>query len=64
MSSKELLYKVEDGIATITFNRPERMNALTHDLEAALHGAFDKASGSGAKFRPNTCQPTAEIFHH
>src|SRR6202521_229044 len=41
--NQELLYKVEDKIATITFNRPERMNALTHDLEAELHRRFDQA---------------------
>jgi len=41
--SQELLYEVEDKIATITFNRPERMNALTHDLEAELHRRFDEA---------------------
>ena len=41
--NQELLYSVEDSIATITFNRPERMNALTHDLEADLHRTFDKA---------------------
>ena len=38
-----LLYSVEDGIATITFNRPERMNALTHPLEDELHRLFDTA---------------------
>ena len=43
MSSSELLYSVEDSIATITFNRPERMNALTHDLEEDLHRKFDEA---------------------
>jgi enoyl-CoA hydratase/carnithine racemase len=42
-TSNDLLYSVEEGIATITLNRPERMNALTHDLEAELHRAFDKA---------------------
>ena len=26
--SQEILYSVEDSIATITLNRPERMNAL------------------------------------
>ena len=31
-TSKELLYSVEESIATITLNRPERMNALTHEL--------------------------------
>jgi enoyl-CoA hydratase len=44
----DLLYEVDDGIATITFNRPERMNALTHDLEAELHRAFDKADADRA----------------
>src|ERR1051325_10634027 len=48
MSSKELLYAVEDSIATITLNRPDRMNALTHDLEEDLHRAFDKADGDKA----------------
>ena len=48
MSSKELLYEVADGIATITLNRPERMNALTRDLEAAMHGAFDEADADRA----------------
>jgi enoyl-CoA hydratase/carnithine racemase len=41
--SQDLLYEVEDQIATITFNRPERMNALTHELEAELHRRFDEA---------------------
>jgi enoyl-CoA hydratase/carnithine racemase len=42
-SRSDLLYQVEESIATITLNRPERMNALTHELEAALHRAFDQA---------------------
>jgi enoyl-CoA hydratase/carnithine racemase len=29
--SQELLYQVDDDIATITFNRPERMSARSHD---------------------------------
>jgi enoyl-CoA hydratase/carnithine racemase len=41
--SQELLYEVEDKVATITFNRPERMNALTHELEAELHRRLDQA---------------------
>src|SRR3977135_2450781 len=47
-STQDLLYQVDDSIATITFNRPERMNALTPDLEAALHGAFDRADADRA----------------
>src|SRR3982075_623775 len=46
--SQELLYSVEDSIATITLNRPERMNALTHDLEAELHRTFDQADANRA----------------
>src|SRR6478672_2367642 len=41
--SQEILYSVEESIATITLNRPERMNALTHELEAELHRIFDRA---------------------
>jgi enoyl-CoA hydratase len=47
-TKQDLLYQVDDSIATITFNRPERMNALTPDLEAALHGAFDRADADRA----------------
>ena len=46
--SNDLLYSVEESIATITFNRPDRMNALTHELEAELHRAFDKADADRA----------------
>jgi 1,4-dihydroxy-2-naphthoyl-CoA synthase len=43
MSFQDLLYAVEDKVATITLNRPERMNALSHALEAEIHRAFDAA---------------------
>ena len=47
-TDKELLYSVEDSIATITLNRPERMNALTPALEAELHRTFDQADADRA----------------
>ncbi len=61
MAYKDLIYSVDDRIATITFNRPDRMNALTPRLLDELHDAFDKAdadrnvmviimTGSGAAF--------------
>ena len=46
--TQELLYQVEDKIATITFNRPDRMNALTHELERELHRRFDDADADRA----------------
>src|SRR6202140_4961019 len=46
--SQELLYQVDEAIATIRFNRPERMNALTHELEAELHRRLDEADADRA----------------
>jgi len=61
MSYQDLLYAVEDKVATITLNRPERMNALSRSLEAEIHRALDEAdadrnvraiilTGNGAAF--------------
>ncbi|HEY2480683.1 MAG TPA: crotonase/enoyl-CoA hydratase family protein [Caulobacteraceae bacterium] len=36
-----LLYAVEDGIATITLNRPEKLNAFTAKMMAEMIAAFD-----------------------
>lgn len=35
-SEPEYLFAVEDGVATITLNRPKRLNAMTWDLAAQL----------------------------
>src|SRR5580692_8848152 len=61
MSFQDLIYEVDHGIATITLNRPTRLNALSPNLETELHRAFDEAdadravrviilTGSGAAF--------------
>ncbi|MGI8839456.1 MAG: enoyl-CoA hydratase-related protein, partial [Caulobacteraceae bacterium] len=36
-----LLYSVEEGIATITLNRPERLNAFTTAMMVEMIAAFD-----------------------
>ena len=45
---EDVLYRVEDGVAVITLNRPEKLNAWraeTHrDLKAAMHVAADDAA--------------------
>lgn len=35
----------DDGIRTITLNRPERLNAINHDLITDLGAALDQANG-------------------
>jgi len=59
--SEELLYRVENRVAVLTLNRPERLNALTRDMMQALLArlsacAIDDAvgcvvlTGAGAAF--------------
>jgi len=43
-----ILYAVEDGIATITLNRPERLNAFTARMMSDLIAAFDLTDGDDA----------------
>lgn len=40
-----ILYDVEDGVATVTLNRPHRRNALTLDAMIALGDALRRAQG-------------------
>lgn len=37
IESQEVLHRVEDGIATVTLNRPQRRNALTPSMTRMLH---------------------------
>lgn len=41
---QELLYTVQDRVARITINRPERLNAWTPTLETELRRAIDQAA--------------------
>ncbi|MDO0925865.1 enoyl-CoA hydratase-related protein [Streptomyces sp. TG1A-8] len=43
-----VLYEVSDGLATITLNRPEAMNALNVETKAALREAAESAAGDTA----------------
>jgi enoyl-CoA hydratase/carnithine racemase len=40
-----ILYDVDDRIATVTFNRPDRLNAITQQMIKELHDAFTRAEG-------------------
>src|SRR3989441_11210084 len=43
MSFETLLYDVADGIATLTLNRPDRLNAVNATVIRELVAAFDRA---------------------
>ncbi|NQV55163.1 MAG: enoyl-CoA hydratase/isomerase family protein [Rhodospirillales bacterium] len=45
MSAEHILYDVEDKLATITFNRPERRNAINWDMSAEISAALKAAEG-------------------
>src|SRR4030095_10973 len=43
-----LLYSVEDGIATITLNRPEKLNAFNTQMMQDMIAAFDETDADDA----------------
>lgn len=45
MAFETILYDQADGVATITLNRPERLNAVTTTVIRELVQAFDQADG-------------------
>ncbi len=48
MSYEQIVYAVQDGIATITLNRPERLNAWTNVLEREVRQALTEATADAA----------------
>src|SRR3546814_15784765 len=72
MAYSTLLVGKADGIATITLNRPERLNALSAELLTQLPAALDDAdagagmrtlllTGAGPGFRSGAGTPSRDI---
>lgn len=48
-SYKTIMFEISDNVATITLNRPERLNALTPELLTEFGAAIGEAVGKGAR---------------
>ncbi len=48
MSYSTIRYDVDEGIATLTLNRPEKLNAFTHEMLNEMIDAFDRADADDA----------------
>ena len=44
MAEESILYGLEDGVATITLNRPDRLNSFNPDMHLALREALASAA--------------------
>ncbi len=44
MTEKTVLYEARDHVATLTFNRPDRLNAFNGDMEIDLRQAMERAA--------------------
>ncbi|WP_328468894.1 enoyl-CoA hydratase-related protein [Streptomyces sp. NBC_00448] len=58
---ESVLYEVEDGLATVTLNRPEAMNALDTDTKNALREAL-RTAGSDDAVRAVLLTATGRAF--
>jgi enoyl-CoA hydratase/carnithine racemase len=47
-ATEKVLYAVDNGVATITLNRPDRLNALDTEMYEGLMAAFDRTDADDA----------------
>jgi enoyl-CoA hydratase/carnithine racemase len=48
MAYTDILYGVDDFVATITLNRPDQLNAWTSEMDADVHHAIESAAANDA----------------
>lgn len=49
MNDSSILFTLEDGIARITLNRPEKLNSFTADMHEAMRAAMTRVETEGAR---------------
>ena len=49
MNESPILYDFADGVATVTLNRPDRLNSFTEEMHHALRAAIDRAEAEKAR---------------
>ena len=47
MHFQEVIYSVEQGVAVVTLNRPDRLNAMTLTMAGEVRAAMQQASDDG-----------------
>ena len=49
MNESPILYDLADGVATVTLNRPDRLNSFTEEMHHSLRAAIDRAEAEKAR---------------
>jgi len=49
MSYQSILFSVADGVARLTFNRPDKLNSFTSAMHAEVRDALGRVRGEGAR---------------
>ena len=61
MNFNTVLYSLDGHVATITLNRPERLNAMTQEMLSEINSALDLAEKDDNVDKPI---PAEGVWHH